>query len=160
MKKRIIINSDETVEIKKIERNNDRYQYNKLINNCFIELLIYMIGYAIVLITVSVLFSSFEINNKYFGIYALLASIIIYILNQTIKPVLTYITLPITVLSWGLFYPIINVIILYITSFILGKNNFQITGFIAPFFIAIVISLLNILMECLILKPITKRRDK
>lgn len=160
MKKRIIINSDETVEIKKIERNNDRYQYNKLINNSFIEWLIYMIGYAIVLITVSVLFSSFEINNKYFGIYALLASIIIYILNQTIKPVLTYITLPITVLSWGLFYPIINVIILYITSFILGKNNFQITGFIAPFFIAIVISLLNILMEGLILKPITKRRGK
>ena len=160
MKKRIIINSDETVEIKKIERNNDRYQYNKLINNRFIEWLIYMIGYAIVLITVSVLFSSFEINNKYFGIYALLASIIIYILNQTIKPVLTYITLPITVLSWGLFYPIINVIILYITSFILGKNNFQITGFIAPFFIAIVISLLNILMEGLILKPITKRRGK
>lgn len=160
MKKRIIINSDETVEIKKIERNNDRYQYNKLINNRFIEWLIYMIGYAIVLITVSVLFSSFEINNKYFGIYALLASIIIYILNQTIKPVLTYITLPITVLSWGLFYPIINVIILYITSFILGKNNFQITGFIAPFFIAIVISLLNILMEGLILKPIIKRRGK
>lgn len=156
MKKRIIINSEENSEITKIERNN----YKKLINNRFIEWLIYMIGYAIVLITVSVLFSSFEINNDYFGLYALLASIIIYILNQTIKPVLTYITLPITVLSWGLFYPIINVIILYITSFILGKNNFQITGFIAPFFIAVVISLLNILMEGLILKPITKRRNK
>ena len=135
-------------------------KYKKLINNKLIEWLIYMIGYAIVLITVSVLFSSFEINNKYFGVYALLASIIIYILNQTIKPVLTYITLPITVLSWGLFYPIINVLILYITSFIIGKNNFQITGHIAPFFIAIVISLLNIMMEGLIVKPITKRRKK
>lgn len=135
-------------------------RYKKMINNKLVEWLIYMIGYAIVLITVSVLFSSFEINNKYFGIYALLASIIIYILNQTIKPILTYITLPITVLSWGLFYPIINVLILYITSFILGKNNFQITGYIAPFFIAIVISLLNILMEGLIIKPITKRRNK
>lgn len=156
MKKKIIIDSDEFTEVTKVERNN----YKKLINNRFIEWLIYMIGYAIVLITVSVLFSSFEINNKHFGIYALLAAIIIYILNQTIKPVLTYITLPLTVLSWGLFYPIINVIILYITSFILGKNNFQITGFIAPFFIAIIISFLNILMEGLILKPITKRRKK
>jgi len=119
-----------------------------------------MIGYAIVLITVSVLFTSFEINNEYFGLYALLASIIIYILNQTIKPVLTFITLPITVLSMGLFYPIVNVLILYITSFILGKGNFQITGFIAPFFIAIVISFLNIIMEGLILKPITKGRKK
>lgn len=154
MKKRIIIDSDATVEITKVEQK----KHSKLINNRFIEWLIYMIGYAIVLITVSVLFSSFEINNKYFGLYALIASIIIYILNQTIKPVLTYITLPITVLSWGLFYPIINVLILYITSFILGKDNFQITGFIAPFFIAIVISLLNIMMEGLILKKITKRR--
>ena len=132
----------------------------KIVNNRFIEWIIYMIGYAIVLITVSVLFSSFEINNQYFGLYALLASIIIYILNQTIKPVLTFITLPITVLSWGLLYPISNVIILYITSFILGKNNFNISGIFAPFIIAIVISLLNILMEGLVLKPMTKRRKK
>ena len=118
-----------------------------------------MIGYSIVLITVSVLFKSFEINREYFGIYAFLGSVIIYILNQTIKPVLTYITLPLTVISWGLFYPIINVIILYITNFILG-DDFKITGFIAPFFIAIVISILNILMEGLIIKPITKRRKK
>ena len=131
----------------------------KLINNKFVEWLIYMIGYSIVLITVSVLFKSFEINREYFGIYAFLGSVIIYILNQTIKPVLTYITLPLTVISWGLFYPIINVIILYITNFILG-DDFKITGFIAPFFIAIVISILNILMEGLIIKPITKRRKK
>ena len=110
----------------------------KLFNNGIIEWLLYMIGYAIVLITTSVFFDSLEINNEYFGMYALLASIIIYILNQTIKPVLTFITLPITVLSWGLLYPISNVIILYITSFILGKENFNITGIIAPFFIAIV----------------------
>lgn len=153
MKKRIIIETNSTTEIK------EEQHYKKIINNRFIEWLIYMIGYAIVLVTVSVLFSSFEINNQYYGLYALLASIIIYILNQTIKPVLTYITLPITVLSLGLFYPITNVIILYITSFILG-DNFQITGFIAPFFIAIVISFLNILMEGLVLKPITKRRNK
>lgn len=159
MKKRIIIDTESTSEIVKIEKISSQRKYQKLINNRFIEWLIYMIGYAIVLITVSVLFQSFEINNQYFGLYALLASIIIYILNQTIKPVLTYITLPLTVLSWGLFYPIINVIILYITNFILG-DNFKITGFIAPFFIAIVISLLNILMEGLILKPITKGRKK
>ena len=145
---------------RKNDSNMESHKYKKLINSKFIEWLIYMIGCAVVLVTVSVLFSSFEINNQYFGFYALLASIIIYVLNQTIKPVLAYITLPITVLTLGLFYPIINVLILYITSFILGKSNFQIKGFITAFFIAIVISLLNILMEGLILKPISKRRKK
>ena len=158
MKKRIIIESDEKVT--KVKKNKSKNHYKKLINNRFVEWLIYMIGYAIVLITVSVLFSSFEINNQYFGLFALLASIIIYILNQTIKPILTYLTLPLTVLSWGLLYPISNVIVLYITSFILGKENFNIQGIVAPFFIAIIISLLNILMEGFILKPITKRRKK
>ena len=159
MKKKIIIDSEENVKTNNTKKSIQA-NHNKIINNKFVEWLIYMIGYAIVLITVSVLFSSFEINRQYFGLYALLASIIIYILNQTIKPVLTYITLPLTVISWGLFYPVINIIILYITSFILGKNNFQITGIIAPFFIAIIISLLNILMEGLVLKPITKRRKR
>ena len=144
---------------KKTIETQTSHKRNRLINNKLVEWIIYMIGYAIVLITVSVLFKSFEINNQYFGLYALLSSIIIYILNQTIKPVLTFITLPLTVISWGLFYPIINVIILYITSYVLG-DNFQISGLVAPFFIAIIISLLNILMEGLVLKPITKRRKK
>lgn len=164
MKKKIIVDSETNeevkAEIKEVKRNNVKNNYKKLINNRFIEWLIYMIGYAIVLITVSVLFPSFEINNEKFGLYALLGAIIIYILNQTIKPILTYVTLPLTVLSWGLFYPIVNVIILYITSFILGKSNFSITGIIGPFFIAIIISFLNILMEGLVLKPITKRKHK
>ena len=153
MKKRIIIDSKENIEINKIRSNKTKKNHTRLINNKFFEWLVYMFGYAIVLITVSVIFPSF-------GLYSLIASIIIYILNQTIKPILTYITLPLTVISWGLFYPIINVMILYITSYILGKENFQITGIVAPFFIAIIISLLNILMEGLILKPIIKRRNQ
>lgn len=162
MKKKIIIDSPENAEVKEVEKNihKNTYTYHKLVNNKFVEWLIYMVGYAIVLITVSALFSSFEINMSHFGLYALLASIIIYILNQTIKPIINYITLPITILSWGLMYPISNVIVLYLTSLILGRNNFSITGFFAPFIIAIVISFLNILMEGFILKPITKGKNK
>lgn len=131
----------------------------KLINNKIIEWLIYMIGYAIVLITVSVFFKSLYIDNSYFGLYALLASIIIYVLNQTIKPIIFYITLPLTAISLGLFYPLINVLILYITDFILG-NKFEIHGIFMSFFIAIIISLLNILMEGMIIKPLINRKVK
>lgn len=128
----------------------------KLINNKIFEWLLYMICYAIVLIVVSSIFKSIYINLDYFGLYALLAAIIIYVFNQTIKPILFYITLPITALTMGLFYPLINLFILYLTSLILG-DNFQISGFIIPFFIAILISFLNILMEGMIIKPIINR---
>ena len=116
-----------------------------------------MICYAIVLITVSIMFDSLYISNKFFGFYAFLAAVIIYILNQTIKPVLFYITLPVTALTWGLFYPLINVLILYITSFILG-DKFELKGIIIPFFIAILISIFNIIMEGLIIKPIIRKK--
>ena len=160
MKKKIIIESEDNAEVKKVERNHYKENYHKLINNPIIEWLIYMIGYAIVLITVSTIFTSFYINNEHYGLYALLAAIIIYILNQTIKPALNYLTLPLTIISWCLLYPLSNVLILYITSFILGKENFYLSGFITPFLVAIFISLLNILMEGLILKPLTKGKRR
>lgn len=159
MKKKIIIDSTEEAEVKKVERNIHKDNYKRIINNKYIEWLIYMIGYAIVLLIVSKLFDSLYINTSHFGIYALLAAIIIYILNQTIKPILKFITLPLTLISWGLLYPLTNVIILYLTSFLLGKN-FTIKGFIPAFIIAIFIAFLNILMEGLVVKPIINKRGK
>ena len=147
MKKIIIIQDD--------KKDN----HKRIIKNKFFEWLLYMIGYAIVLITVSTIFTNtFYINNAYYGLYALISAIIIYILNQTIKPVLFYLTLPITGITFGLFYPILNVLVLYITSFILG-DNFVIKGFILPFIIAIIISILNIFMEGMIIKPIINKRN-
>ncbi len=135
-------------------------EYKRLVQNKILEWLLYIVCYAIVLILVSLLFDSFSISNEYYGLFAFLASVIIYILNQTIKPVLFYITLPITAITFGLFYPIINVIILYITSFILGSNHFYVHGLVIPFFIAILISFLNIIMEGMIIKPIVGRSKK
>ena len=151
MKRKIIIEEENNISKKK--------QSNTLILilKKILEWLIYMLGYAIVLIIVSCIFKkSFYISNQYFGLYALVASIIIYILNQTIKPILVYLTLPITALTYGLFYPIINVIILYMASYVLG-NNFVIKGILIPFIIAILISFLNIIIEHTIIKPILKK---
>lgn len=146
MKKRIIIEDSGNPK--------DRNHFKRIVNNKFFEWLLYMLGYAIVLIVVSCMFrKTFYINNQYYGLYAFLAAVIIYILNQTVKPILFYVTLPITAITFGLFYPLINVLILYITSFLLG-SNFQINGIILPFIIAIFISILNMFMEGMIIKPI------
>ena len=126
---------------------------NRFIKNRVVEWLLYMLGYTLVLITMSVLFKSLNISSEYFGLYAFIASVIIYILNQTIKPIIFIITLPLTGITLGLFYPLINVLILYIVHWILG-DKFVIEGIFIPFFIAILISLMNGLMEGLIIKPL------
>ena len=131
---------------------------NKRIKNPFIRWIIYMMGYAVVLIIVDKMFSTFYINMTNYGIYALLAAIIIYILNKTIRPILKLLTLPLTILSLGILYPLSNIIILYITSFILG-TNFSIKGFFSAFLMAIIISLFNMLMEGLFIKPIINGKN-
>lgn len=131
---------------------------NELVKNKVINFIISLVCYAIVLIMVSLLFDSFYINSKYFGLYAVIAALIINILNKTIKPVLVVMTLPINILTMGLTYPIVNMIVLYITSFIMG-NNFNISGFFTAFFASILISIFNIFMDGLIIKPITRNGE-
>ena len=128
---------------------------NNLVKNRFVNFIISLVCYALVLILVSMLFKDFYINNKYYGLYAVIAALIIDILNKTIKPVLVVMTMPLTAITLGLSYPIVNMIILYLTSFIMG-NNFNITGFFTAFFASVLISIFNMFMDGFIIKPITK----
>lgn len=128
--------------------------------NKYIDLLIHMIGYALVLITVSVIFKkTVIIDNSYFGLWGLVAVIIIFILNRTIKPLLVWMTLPLTALTLGLFYPLINILILKITDFILAEH-FDIHGTIFLFIVSIVISIMNAIMDNLIIDTLLKGKKK
>lgn len=128
--------------------------------NKYLDWLIHMVGYALVLITVSVIFhKTVYIDNSYFGLWGLIAVIIIFILNRTIKPLLVWMTLPLTALTLGLFYPLINILVLKITDFILG-THFEIKGTIMVFFVSIVISIMNAIMDNLIIDNLLKRRKK
>lgn len=125
--------------------------------NHIIEWLVGMVGYAIILIAVSILFpKTLHIDSNLFGMWALAAAIITFILNKTIKPILFWLTLPITGLTLGLFYPFINVFILYIVSFLL-QDHFQIHGIWMAFLIAVIISILNMLMDSIVLTPLFRR---
>lgn len=116
-----------------------------------------MIGYALILICMSVLFpKSFYINNEYYGLFGLIVAIIIYWLNQTIKPIIVLFTLPITGLTLGIFYPFINLLILYLVSLLLG-DNFSINGLWIPLLISILISIMNFLLDGLIFRPVLER---
>ncbi len=121
--------------------------------NLFLEWLIYMFGYAIVLLITSNLFRSLYVENF---IYGFLGAIIIYFLNKTIKPILVTISLPLIGMSLGLFYFVINVVILLLVNLILGKH-FYLTGFFSPIIVSIFISIMNVIMENLIIKPLIER---
>ena len=125
----------------------------KIIWKSFLQIIIY----TFVLIVASILFDNIiYIDTTYYGFWALLASIIIFIINKTIKPYIFKITIPITALTYGLFYPLINVFIFYFTSLILG-SHFEIKNIWLGIIIVIIISILKHLLNSIIIEPITRR---
>ena len=124
--------------------------------NRFLDWFIHMLGYALVLIIVSLIFKkTVIIDTSYYGLWGLVAVIIIFVLNRTIKPILVWMTLPLTALTLGLFYPIINIFILKLTDIILGQH-FDIHGTIFLFIVSVVISVMNAIMDNVIIDGFLK----
>ena len=80
---------------------------------------------------------------------ALIAAVVIGLVNATLGLFLKIITLPLTILTLGLFWLVINAVMLeFASAFVPG---FHIRGFAAAFWGAIVLSLVNMLLKWLVL---------
>lgn len=77
---------------------------------------------------------------------AVIASFVLSLLNMIVKPILTILSLPITLITFGLFSFVINGAILRMTSFFVGETNFGFSSFGAAFFVAILMSLVNMIV--------------
>lgn len=133
-------------------KNNERL-------NRILDWLLYMIGYTLVFILVTNMFKSIYIDINHSYIYSFLVVVVLYVLNKTIKPVLVTLTIPITGLTLGLFYPFINLFILKLADWMLGKH-FELQNLKIALFVAVLLSIMNFIMEELVIKPIIKRVKK
>ena len=130
--------------------NVTKEEQRNVFKSSFYEFIIYMFAFSIVLLIGSKVFSGFYIEN--FG-YAFLGACIISLFNSFLKPVLIVLTLPITIMSMGILYPITNMIILWLTSLILGES-FVLGGFFSTFFLSIFISILKFVVDKCFVKKI------
>lgn len=122
---------------------------NKTRINTLIDWLLYMAGYTIVFIIVTNLFSSIYIDTSHSLNWSIMVVFVTYILNKTIKPILVTLTIPITGMTLGLFYPFINVFILKLVDWLLG-SYFEVKNILVAFLAAILISIMNFIMEKII----------
>lgn len=101
---------------------------------------------TVALLIVNEIFASFYIE----GIgTAILASVILAILNVLLRPILIFLTLPITILTMGLFLIVINAITLMATQALMG-SSFVIDGFGTAFVASIIISLITLVLGRLV----------
>lgn len=96
---------------------------------------------AICLYILSLLFSGIQIVDPS---AALIAAVVLGFVNAIVKPFLHIISLPITILTLGLFSLVINALMLMLASALVP--GFYISGFGTAFLAAIVMSFLNTLL--------------
>lgn len=83
------------------------------------------------------------------GLWAsLLVAVVMSLLNRFVKPVLTLLTLPLSVITLGLSYLAINVLLVYLASWILSPE-FEVNGIFAALFFSIALSIVNGLLDAM-----------
>ena len=79
---------------------------------------------------------------------ALIAPIVIGLVNATIGFIVKLLTLPLTILTLGIFWLVINALMLQLASFLVP--GFFVADFWSAFFGAIVLSLLSMILRALV----------
>jgi putative membrane protein len=109
-------------------------------------LLVWLLN-ALALIAVAYLMPSVSVTSFW---TALVAALILGLVNAVIRPVLILLTLPVSVLTLGIFILVINGLLFwFVGSFIEG---FTVAGFWAGFFGAILFSIVSWALSALVLK--------
>lgn len=83
---------------------------------------------------------------------AIVVSTLLILFNVYVKPILIFLTFPITIVTLGLFLLVINAFIILVTSHVL-KDGFNVDGFWVAMLFSIVLSMTTSLIDYLIETP-------
>jgi putative membrane protein len=108
---------------------------------------------ALALLAVTYVYSGVQVSNF---TSALIAAAVIGLLNMIVRPVLVVLTLPVTIVTLGLFLFIINALLFWAASGLL--QGFNVTGFVAALIGSLIYSLLGLLIEAALGGLFTKPR--
>lgn len=97
---------------------------------------------AAALLVVAYLYSGVQIPNY---ASALIAALVIGLLNAVVRPILVILTLPVTVVTLGLFLFVINALMFWFAASLLG--GFNVTGFGAALIGSLIYSLLAMVID-------------
>lgn len=112
-------------------------------NNFLIKVIINILA----LIVVSSLFDGIIINNF---LTLLAVAVVLGLLNSIVKPILTIVTLPFTIATFGIFLLIVNGFVLWIASGLI--SGFTILSFSVAVWGALALSIITMIVENILTK--------
>jgi putative membrane protein len=81
----------------------------------------------------------------------LISALLLGLVNAVIRPVVVILTIPLTLITFGLFLLVINAVMMMLVSALVP--GFRISGFWTAFFASIVVTLISIFVGMLIFGP-------
>ncbi|GHA60993.1 phage holin family protein [Pontibacter akesuensis] len=76
---------------------------------------------------------------------AIILALVLAVLNAVVRPVLVFLTIPVTILTLGLFLLVINAVIILLASWMI--EGFEVAGFISALLFSIVISIVVAILD-------------
>lgn len=107
----------------------------------FLRWLVRLLGNAVAVFFAAELLNSVEVES--FG-SAVFAALILSLINTFFRPVLVFLTFPITVVTFGLFLFVINTVTFYVTGLVVP--GFTVAGFWGAFWGALIVSVVSWLL--------------
>lgn len=109
------------------------------------QILLALVLNALALLATTYIVPGFKVDNF---TTALLAAIVLAVVNTFIKPVLSFVTAPLTILTLGLFTFVINAVVLFIVSYFVP--GLMIGGWVSAILGAIVLSVVSTVLTMLL----------
>ena len=102
------------------------------------------LGTAVALLITSNIVPDFEVKSF---VAALVAAIVIGLVNAFVRPILRFFAFPITLLTFGLFTFVINAVTLWLASVLTPGSGFEIKGFLPALLGSIVLAIVSSLIN-------------
>ena len=106
-----------------------------------VEFLAHLVVSAALLLLVAYAIRGIEVDG---AVSALLGALVLGLANAFVRPALVVLTIPITVLTFGLFLIVVNALVLKLAAALVP--GFRIRGFLPAIWGALLMSLLNLLV--------------
>jgi putative membrane protein len=95
----------------------------------------------------SKLLSGVDVTGDHAWVTFVLAGLVFSLANMVVKPIVAILAIPLIILTLGIAYFLVNVLMIFLTSWIVG--DFHVDGFWSGVGAAIVVWLVNMLLDAL-----------
>lgn len=106
------------------------------------SLLLYFVVMAAAMLGLSKVLPGFRVDG---WVPALIASVVLALVNVIVKPILFILTLPFTILTLGLFLFVLNMMMLWLTSILVP--GFRVSGFLTTFIASLALALVGMVWK-------------